>query len=238
METLKIGLTYTGTDAKHNNYVNWLQAAGNVAVTSLVAGKITADEISKLDGIVLSGGIDVHPELYHNENINYPNAPAEFHPERDQFEKMVFDLSQEGAIPVLGICRGLQLINCIVGGTLVQDLGETANSQHRFDKTDKKHDIQIEKGSLLNAIVGEEEVAVNSAHHQAIDRLGKGLKISARSGDGVIEGIEWENKSGKSFLLAVQWHPERMEHVGLQDSPASIKIRDHFINEIKQFRKS
>lgn len=238
MEALRIGLTYTGTDVKHNNYVNWLQERENVEVVTLVAGNIDLREIEILDGIVLSGGIDIHPKLYNSAALDYPNRPDAFHPERDEFEKQVFEISQERSIPLLGICRGLQLVNCLTGGTLVQDLGPAGNQVHRFDKADKKHAVSIERSSLLGAIIPGETVLVNSAHHQAIDQLGEGLKVNARSEEGVVEGVEWENKTDKSFFLAVQWHPERMEHVGLANTPASINIRERFLHEIRKSRKS
>ena len=237
MEALKIGLTYTGTDEKHNNYVNWLQQGGNVEVVTLKAGTINTEEIQKLDGIVLSGGIDIHPQVYNSAHVNYPNRPDAFHPERDEFEKTIFEISQDRSIPLLGICRGLQLVNCLTGGTLIQDLGNNLNQLHRFDKSDKKHVVQIDPSSLLSDIIRLEAIEVNSAHHQAIDRLGTGLKVNARSADGIVEGIEWENSMGKSFFVAVQWHPERMQHVGLQNTPGSINIRERFLHEIKQFRK-
>ena len=238
MEPLRIGLTYTGTDVKHNNYVNWLQERENVEVVTLVAGKNNRTEIEVLDGIVLSGGIDIHPRLYNSNVVDYPNRPDTFHPERDEFEKMIFEITQEKSIPLLGICRGLQLVNCLTGGTLVQDLGPERNQVHRFDKADKKHPVFIDESSLLGEIIPGETVQVNSAHHQAIDRLGEGLKVNARSEEGVIEGVEWDNKTAKSFFLAVQWHPERMEHVGLAHTPASINIRERFLQEIKKSRKS
>jgi putative glutamine amidotransferase len=231
---IKIGLTYTGSDEKHNNYVNWLVGSDAVEIVILTGDKIEPEDIHNLDGIVLSGGVDVHPGFYKSSVTDYPNRPADFKPGRDAFEKTVFEVSQQFSIPLLGICRGLQLVNCLTGGTLVQDLGPSLNEVHRFDKTDKKHTVIIEAGSLLHEIIGTSTTEVNSAHHQAIDKLGKDLKVSARAADGTIEGIEWEDSTGKPFFLAIQWHPERMEHVGLTNAPASINIRNRFINEVQK----
>jgi putative glutamine amidotransferase len=151
---------------------------------------------------------------------------------RDEFETRAFQQAQSNHIPVLGICRGLQLVNCILEGDLEQDLGDDANRTHKAEnKIDKIHEINIQPGSLLNEITGLEKGEVNSAHHQRIKTLGKGLKVNSLSADQSIEGFEWENRKDKPFLLCVQWHPERMEK---QDAPLSRSIRDRFIEAIKQ----
>ena len=234
LPTLKIGLTYTGTEEKHNNYVNWLKADGLIEIVPLAAGNTSLDNIKDLDGIVLSGGVDVQPKYYQSDVTNYVNAPLSFDEKRDEFEIAVFEISQQHNIPLLAVCRGMQLLNCILGGTLTQDIGPVANAIHRFDINDKAHGLNILKGSLLNDISAIERTITNSAHHQAIDKLGNGLQVNCVADDGIIEGVEWLDPSDKSFLLGIQWHPERMYKFHLAASPVSKNIRDKFISEVKK----
>ena len=233
---IKIGVTYTGTDEKHSNYVNWLQARENMwrmEVITLSPGVTKPGTIKNLDGIVLSGGIDMHPRYYNSNKKNYPNAPAVFNERRDGFEVEVFEISRQNHIPVLGVCRGMQLVNCILGGTLTQDIGHAANAIHKFELHDKAHGINITAGTLLNEITGIERGVANSAHHQAIKLLGSGFKVNCTSDDGIIEGVEWMDKEVKPFFMGVQWHPERMYKLNLGRTPLSENLRDRFIKEIK-----
>src|SRR6266700_838598 len=111
---MKIGLTYTGSEKKHLNYVNWLKGNDAIEIVELSADRNNLNEVQSCNGLVLSGGIDVHPKFYNNTELNYPGAEG-FNVERDQFEMDVFNLSQQKQLPVLGICRGLQFINCLLG---------------------------------------------------------------------------------------------------------------------------
>ncbi|MCF3109137.1 gamma-glutamyl-gamma-aminobutyrate hydrolase family protein [Niabella sp. CC-SYL272] len=229
---MKIGLTYTGSELKHANYVNWLKGTDPIEVITLSAELNNLNAAASCDGIVLSGGIDLAPE-YYSGKTGYPNAPEQFQEERDAFETAVFRQAQEQNTPVLGICRGMQLINCIYGGTLVQDL-ETKNEVHRVaNSQDKVHGIHIKPDSILHEALGSEHCAVNSAHHQAIGNLGWNLQITATAPDGVAEALERTETTGYPFLLCVQWHPERMYHFGLQQTPPSDGIRKKFLEAIQ-----
>ena len=201
---MKIGLTYTGTAEKHNNYVNWLKGSEPVTVIQLSAEDDNLHMVKEMDGIVLSGGVDIHPKHYNNTISDYPNAPEDFHEPRDEFEKAVFEITQQYNIPVLGVCRGMQLVNCLLGGSLTQDIGEDANSIHRFEEIDKVHAVKLLPGTLLHNIIDTDSTLTNSAHHQSIDVPGKGLKINAVSEDGIIEGVEWADGTGKPFFLRGQ----------------------------------
>jgi putative glutamine amidotransferase len=134
----------------------------------------------------------------------------------------------------LGVCRGLQLINVLQKGSLIQDLGAGDERHESVGDMDRIHAVTVGRDSLLYEIGGKEGGEVNSAHHQAIDRLGEGLRISSRAGDGTIEGIEWEDPTGKPFMLAVQWHPERMYSYKFPDRFLYAGIRDRFIAEVKE----
>jgi putative glutamine amidotransferase len=234
---MKIGLTYTGTEEKHQNYLRWITGNDDIEVTTLSAGNHV--DIKSYDALMLSGGTDVHPTYYRSKKSVYPNAPAAFEEKRDKFEASLFQSAQQNNIPVLGICRGFQLINCLFGGTLKQDLGISLNKIHKAQvenkiQKDKAHGLSIEPGTLLSGICGFQRLVVNSAHHQALKKIGKGLRINCRADDGTIEGLEWDDPSGKPFLLAVQWHPERMFKFDLANSPVSKAIRDHFIWSVQQ----
>jgi len=135
---------------------------------------------------------------------------------------------------VLGVCRGLQLINVAQKGTLVQDLGVEGDGVHQNTPDDKLHGVKVDGGTLLGEVVGGAGGVVNSAHHQAVELLGAGLRVNSRAQDGTIEGIEWEEPVGKPFLLAVQWHPERMLANGVGDRVLYRAIRDRFIEEVKK----
>ena len=230
---MKIGLTYTGFEEKHNNYLRWLKGNEDIELVTLSKDNRDDEMIKHLDGIVMSGGVDIHPK-YYNGNTGYANAPEQYDEERDEYEVAVFTISQQNNIPLLGVCRGMQLVNCILGGSLIQDIGSDANKIHRFEKNDKAHAVNIVPGSLLNEIALLERGVVNSAHHQTINKAGKGLQANCISDDGITEGLEWAEKLNKSFLLCIQWHPERMYKLGLQNSTLSKNIRDRFIEEIKK----
>ncbi|MBL7698578.1 MAG: gamma-glutamyl-gamma-aminobutyrate hydrolase family protein [Chitinophagaceae bacterium] len=233
---MKIGITKTDWEDKHRNYVQWIKGddRGNDDI-EVINLSVENNDMEDCDAIVLTGGVDVHPE-YYNSDEKYKNAPRKFKRDRDEFEMEVLKKAKEKEIPVLGICRGLQLINVFYGGSLVQDLGEK-NSVHRGISKDKKHNVAVEKGTLLHNIVQEQGGLVNSAHHQSIQTLGNGLVANSYSEDGVIEGIEWKEEDGKPFMLAVQWHPERMDQADIPGSPFSKNIRDYFISRVKSNSK-
>jgi putative glutamine amidotransferase len=228
----KIGISFSKTNFIY--YWNWFSTEdlkNDLELVELSFVKNNVDDISGCDGFILSGGVDIDPSLY-NGTRSYKGKPDEFQSDRDAFEGKIFEYAQKNKLPVLGICRGLQMVNVLLGGKLIQDLGATGNKIHCKEDQDKRHEIIIEKKTLLHDIIEMDHGKVNSAHHQAIDTLGKGLKVNARSDDGVIEGFEWSDRSDKPFLLCVQWHPERMFRMEQENSPLSKKIKDTFIEEI------
>lgn len=234
---MKIGLTYTGSDDKHQNYQRWLEGNGTaVHVVKLSETDNNKSDFDDCDGLLLSGGIDINPKWY-NGNPVYAGRPEQWNDARDSFEMDLLKTSLANQLPVLGICRGLQLINVLLNGTLVQDLGEQSGAVHR-GLPDKLHSVHVEKNTMLYEITGEKNGRVNSAHHQSIGKLGEGLKINSRSDDGTIEGIEWSDIRRKPFLLGVQWHVERMFSFNLQRSPFSENIRKRLLEEIKRSASS
>ncbi|MEO8582657.1 MAG: gamma-glutamyl-gamma-aminobutyrate hydrolase family protein [Flavitalea sp.] len=231
---MKIGLTFTGNDEKHNNYVTWLRGDDDIEIIKLSAENRNDEMVRNIDALVLSGGIDSHPRFY-NGNIEYPGKPENGWNElRDEYELSLLENALNRSIPVLGICRGLQLINIYKGGTLFQDLLEKEIGHRTINTKDQQHTIKIQENTLLSEITGITSDVVNSAHHQSIKTMGEDLMENCRSADNVIEGIEWKDKSNKPFMLAVQWHPERMKNLGLGNSPLSKNIRECFIKEINK----
>jgi putative glutamine amidotransferase len=240
MQSINIGITDC---SKFQNYKEWFADQPGVAVIQL-AYHLDSD-VNLCDGILFTGGTDIHPGFYGSKKKDYIGHPEQFDEKRDEFEISVFESTQKRDIPVLAVCRGLQLVNCILGGTLKQNLGFALNRIHCAErslidprvKNDKAHGVNIEPGTIISEIAGVERSVVNSAHHQAVNKLGSRLKVNCRSDDGTVEGLEWEDKSGNPFLLAVQWHPERMSRFQLENSPLSKKIRERFIDEIKKKKK-
>ncbi len=217
---MKIGITTSETSFA--NYPKWIKGDDDIEIIELSFEKYDIISSVKCDGIVLTGGVDVMPS-----NVDYENAPSQFYPVRDQFEKEILALALLEKKPILGICRGLQLINLYFGGDLILDLGEK-NLTHKKGETDRIHTINIDKNSKLFDIIGQEKGEVNSAHHQAINHLANCLNISAIDDGGIIEAVEL-NGEFNQFLVAVQWHPERMLD---QNSPFTKNIRKAFLKAI------
>ena len=162
--------------------------------------------VELVDGLLLTGGGDVDPALYGEDN----RSSRGIEPMRDQFEmKLMFEAKTQGK-RVLGICRGIQLVNASLGGTLYQDLpteyGKQINHSQPARRFQPVHSVQVQTGSLLHALLGHEELSVNSTHHQAVRQPAPELHPVAVSPDGVIEGLE----SSDNPILLVQWHPERL----------------------------
>ena len=183
-----------------------------------------AQLVRMCDGILLPGGPDVAPELYREASIGECVSVC---PKRDTLEFMAFEEALAQDKPVFGICRGIQVINVCLGGSLYQDLPTQHPSEtvhHQSPPYDRPvHDVLIAEGSPLHKCVGVGRLSVNSHHHQAISRLAPGLKAMAYSPDGLVEAVFMPEKR---FVRAVQWHPERM----LKTDPHSRELFRAFLN--------
>jgi len=211
---LHIGLSYAPeSNPKYGKYAIALRRAAAALGYDITISDLSEHTklISEIDGIVFTGGADVTPELYGKPELM--QECDEIDPVRDTNEMHFAAEADKLALPILGICRGLQLLNVHYGGTLIADLEHIGKPPHtKIEGVDRRHDVHLEPGKLLKRVSRALNGNVTSAHHQAIDSLAPGMAVNARSlADNVIEGIEWEDQSGKPYFLAVQWHPERME---------------------------
>ena len=174
-----------------------------------------ADILNRVDGLLIPGSRDMDPGYYGEEPHPKLNPMSR---ERTEAEFMALEMAIEKDKPVLGICGGMQFINVFCDGTLYQDIQDLIDKPVVHEKG-ALHPVEIKKDSLLHRIIGKDEINVKSYHHQAVNRLGDDLIVSAVSPDGIIEAIESERYS----LFAVQWHPE------LEDTDTSKKIFEYFI---------
>lgn len=189
-------------------YMKGIEEAGGIGVMlPLTSDKDTIKQLAKsFDGFLLTGGQDISPQLYNGKNSE---KCEELCIARDEMETMLLDEIIALDKPVLGICRGIQIINATLGGTLYQDLPTEykSSTSHRmkapYDRSE--HQVKLETDSLLYNILSVEQIGVNSCHHQAIKQLAPSLNVAATSEDGLIEAVYLPNKK---FFLAVQWHPE------------------------------
>ncbi|MBC7862292.1 MAG: gamma-glutamyl-gamma-aminobutyrate hydrolase family protein, partial [Bacteroidia bacterium] len=172
--------------------------------------------------------------FYNSTKTDYTGAPELFKRDRDEFEIAVFNYARKNNLPVLSICRGMQLVNAILKGDLVQDLVETGKENHSdVNGQDSHHKVTVEKNSLLFEITHSENGEINSAHHQALGKISEELIPCAFSPDGVVEAAEYKDKTNKPFLLCVQWHPERLKATE-ETIPFTKNIREAFIQSIKK----
>lgn len=216
------------------NYKNWLlKADSTLDIVNLyeLPFDSAVQVMEQADGLLVSGGGDIHPGLYGKE---YDTAICKnIDNLRDSLEMMALRKAFGRKIPVLGICRGFQMINVFLGGTLLPDLPRDIGEQvmHQCpDPMNCLHPIRVEPHTLLHRITGFNEGMVNSNHHQGIDQLADDLKATAFSDDHLIEAIEWKEPEGKSWLLAVQWHPERLKENPVFSEPLAAE----FIRQAKK----
>jgi putative glutamine amidotransferase len=211
-------------------YIKWLDYFGVEYVVLDYNDKDAISKFNSINGLILSGGVDIYPELYNDWETK--EDVGKYNTFRDGFEYKLIEQSIIKGIPILGICRGCQMLNVYFNGSLIYDIPSIRNVNH--DKISKDvmrwHKVNVFSDTLLHIIVNSNEGEVTSSHHQSVDRLGEGLSVNAKSPDGIIEGIEYRDKEGKSFLLGIQWHPERFEDF---DNPFSKNILLSFIEACK-----
>ncbi len=209
-----IGISSTMGDGSSTSapltYVNAVIRAGGVPVVIPVTDdkELLSTILERVDAVIMTGGEDIDPLKWYGEQP-IPQL-GEVAPKRDAFDIALIRLAVAKGLPLLGICRGEQLLNVAFGGTLYQDLpsqykGYSVNHRQKAPGQYGTHSVYIEKGSLLYKLVGLDSVAVNTFHHQAVKDLAPGFRVTARSKDGVVEAIE---KVGSTRVYGVQFHPE------------------------------
>jgi len=217
------------------NYINWLSRADSSVITVNLYQMPIDSAVACLrtcDGFLVSGGEDVYPGLYGKE---FDTARCtEMNRHRDSLEIALIGKALELKMPIIGICRGHQILNVSLGGTLIVDIPTDvpAHLTHQCeDYLHCHHPVKVKGKTQLSLISRCDSAIVTTNHHQAVDHLSPMLAVNAVSGDRVIEGIEWKDSVGKSFLIGVQWHPERME----KNNPLSGKLADIFIEKSKVY---
>lgn len=228
---LKIAITDT-FNPKLDFYFSWLNRfESNLKWVVLSHENHNLHELDTADGFIVSGGGDLDPAL-----LGKPDSAGhskDVDRARDDFELLAVHLALAKGIPLLGICRGLQVINFACGGTLILDLPSAGFKDHsNTNDYQLAHTITVAPNTLLSELTGKFLLQINTSHHQAIDTLGNGLMASAYSPDGVIEAAEWETKEDKPFCCLVQWHPERMADA--PDNIASRAIAEGFLDATRQ----
>lgn len=201
------------------DYVDCVVRAGGLPlVLPNLSAEIAAEYVEVVDGLLLSGGGDVDPCFFGEEprpGLGRTDAA------RDGFEIELTRAACTADLPILAVCRGIQVLNVAFGGTLIQHVpaqveDAVKHAQETVRLNALAHSVTLEAGTMLQGIVGAEEVRVNSFHHQALADVAEGFVVSARAVDGVIEGIE---DPARAFCLGVQWHPERRS-----DDPLTLRL--------------
>lgn len=208
----------------NKNYVNAITACGGTAyiLPLFEHSEEYFDALEHIDGLLLTGGVDIAPECYGEKNNGKSLCVC---PLLDKSEKLLIDLVMKKDIPVLGICRGMQALNVFYGGTLVQDIPTDIAAAEKHSSGGENavfHNIQISKSSPLSEIMGFGTHRINSYHHQAVKKIAPDFSIAATASDGIVEAIFCTEKK---FVLGVQWHPER----DTKEISDNIKIISAFI---------
>lgn len=217
-----------GENILKNTYVQAVIRAGGLPMIVPVGLEQDVEQLIEMfDGLLLSGGNDINPMLFNEEPHEYLGVVS---PSRDSSELELARRMLKTGKPILGICRGLQVLNVAVGGTLYQDLYKQNDSpilQHiqKAPNTHCSHYVQLDKGSLLESIAGSERIQVNSYHHQSLKEVPSDFKVTAVASDGIVEAIE---STDEQFVLGVQWHPEALSAAG---DAVSLRIFERFISE-------
>lgn len=233
-----IAISKAGPNIKTNACVKWLSRSDNSLkfVNMYAVNSDSADNIFKnCSGLLLTGGADVFPGRY--GKINDTARCGSFDLRRDSLEFRLIKLALKNKIPILGICRGEQILNVAMGGSLFIDIPTDVDTiiKHRLKDVSKcKHNINLRKSSFLYDLYKNDSIIVTSNHHQAIENLADSFKIMAKANDSIIEGIQWKNPANKSFLMAVQFHPETMDSLNIMAN----NIAEKFIAEAKKYNKN
>lgn len=233
-QQLRIAISKEG---KSEHYSGWLKRYNeNIQWFNLYPLGIDSalQLLETCDGLLLTGGQDVFPGIY--GKISDTVGCGSIDRYRDSLEFALIAVALESEMPLIGVCRGEQILNVSLGGTLHIDIPtdfDTTVTHRQKDWRNCFHAVNLQSSSQLYVLSGVKTAEVTSNHHQGIEILGKGLRISALSDDGLPEAIEWDDPNKKGFLMAVQWHPERMDTL----HPLSAPFANKFLMEAAEFRE-
>ena len=208
-------------------YTEAIRRAGGIPVVIPPQPENADEIIEELDGLVLAGGDDCDPSAY-GEARHPTTEPGD--PRRLTNDLSLAKAARERGIPTLGICLGAQMMNVAAGGTLIQDIDSSISTdiKHASEPADRhRHDVTFEKNTRLSNILGGRPLNVNSSHHQAVGKVGEGLKVTAHAPDGIIEGLE---DPSHPFYVGVQWHPEDMT-----GEPSASTLFGAFVEAARKF---
>jgi putative glutamine amidotransferase len=214
------------------NYEAWLQKLGPGLEIADFDGRDPGDfrrRIREFSGFVLTGGGDIHPSLYGNPDSEHYCQGIDI--KRDELEFNMLEAALTYELPIFAICRGLQVLNVFLGGTLIPHIHALPDKLLHKDQQDVTHGVSINTDSQLFRITGTRYEKVNSSHHQAIEKPGSGLQITAFSSDGIAEAAELGDHH-RRFCVAVQWHPERMN----MENPLSGRLGFAFLKRVTEER--
>jgi putative glutamine amidotransferase len=222
------------TDGRlYENYANWVAGDDNIELVRLGYRYDNLSELSRCDGLFMTGGEDVHPRFYNKPEYVTQFKLDDFDERRDGFELELLARWRDSIIPLLGVCRGLQIVNVFLGGTLIPDLPAFGKFNHAKKNGEPRyHKVLVDTNSELFTTMQIESGMITSMHHQSIDHIARELVTNAVTIDGVIEGVEWINPKDKPRILLVQWHPEVMKDSA---SPLTKRIRDRFVKNMEDY---
>lgn len=230
---LHIAFSKATTSESYQAYTKWLISGDSTITCINLYGEKPLDAtklLEKCSGLVLTGGPDVNP-AYYGKAID--SSRCEMDPYRDSLEFALIQKAMQMQIPILAICRGEQILNVYMGGSLIVDIPEDYDTLviHRTDEGYSSfHHIKVTQNSLLYDISKQINDSVTTNHHQAVDELATCFKATAFADDGIFEAYEWKFKEGKPFLVAVQFHPERMVN-----SELSYGILKAFLEKVREY---
>lgn len=231
---IKIAISKASKSESYFNYSNWVKKYNaEIEIVDLIDVNINDIEnvIMNVDGLVLSGGPDLDP--IHFDKVDQRDR-CSIDLKRDSIELKAIEVATKKNIPILGICRGLQILNVYFGGDLITDIPTDVENHinHQQKSGDSYHKIIIENNTLLHKLIDANEIEVNSNHHQSIGKISDKFIIGSKTSDGVIESIEFKELNSH-WIFAVQWHPERLDY----ESNASKKILFEFVKEVEKNKK-
>ena len=219
----RIGIT-AGSKPNPRSMAAYVEYVKNAGGEPVVLQPGTKESIGDCQGLLLSGGVDVHPRHFGREIDPAVAETLTIDEERDAFELPIARAALDARMPVLGICRGFQLLNVVLGGTMVQHLDGHTNALAPEGTPRVAHEVRVAPETRLASMLGADEVPVNSWHHQGVreDDLAPGVRATAWAPDGLVEGIE---AADDGWVVGVQWHPERVDEV----APANAGIAKAFV---------